>query len=134
MVDLWVVGAAVGVVVVLAVVVLLLSKKRKKAYIFHVGAVMENPTHFEGQRFMLYGFIDPVYGKSVRIRGLGGVIKGRSSILPAGGSVMEGTFKDGAFGVERMIKQLPGNLDIAWVEPAASRKKKEPVEGPLKQG
>ncbi len=93
--------------------------------VYHVGAVQER-SDLAGKKVLVYGFVKPVYGKAVKIVGFGGMIKGRSDLLPEGGNVLEGTLTKEGFVVEKVVKQVPGNWKIDWVNPVGFEKVNKP--------
>lgn len=114
-----------GVVVGLLVIAYLYFNRTRVVSVYHVGAVQERKDLL-GKKILLYGFVKPVYGRAVKIVGLSGSIKGRSEIIPEGGNVLEGTMTREGFVVERVVKQLPGNWKIDWVNPAGLEKVNKP--------
>lgn len=102
--------------VLLAVVAYAFLARKQRVAVYHVGAVIGRKDLL-GKKVLVYGFVKPVYGKAVKIVGFGGTIKGRSDVVPQSGCVLEGVLEADGFMVTRIVKDVPGNWILEWVNP-----------------
>lgn len=109
-------------VVVLFLVGLWILNRPRRVLVYHIGAVQQRLGQLEGKKFLVYGFVRPVYGTKVRLVGLGGEIRGVSTLLPSEGAVLSGRLVGGVFQVESVIKQAPAAWKLEFVGPAQSMK------------
>ena len=91
--EVLVLGGVLGVVAIVVAAWLYINRP-KSVRVWHVGAVIAQKAELNGKQFMVYAFVKPVYGRRVRLVGYGGTMKGRSTMLPKQGSVLEGKLEN----------------------------------------